>query len=92
MNIDERVARKFSELLAGCIGAENLKRAAARNAKGNRAGCASHDFCDANMVMAEAILAATGAAVDIQSDSDARLWGASWDIAREHGFYTNAQR
>jgi hypothetical protein len=42
--------------------------------------CASHDFCDANMVMAEAFTR-HGVEVDIDDDTQCALWGAAWALA-----------
>lgn len=44
--------------------------------------CASHNYCDANMPMADAFERATGRALDAGSDADAGLWNAAWDFAR----------
>ncbi len=48
--------------------------------------CATHDFCDANMLMSEAFTAVLGRDMDAGSEDDAALWNEAWDLAVEHGF------
>lgn len=43
--------------------------------------CATHDFCDANEAMAPAFAEVTGHEIDAESQADADLWGAAWDLA-----------
>jgi len=51
----ETIARKFGELLLRDIGLDDLKTVNRENAKDASPNiCHSHDFCDANMVLAEA--------------------------------------
>lgn len=45
--------------------------------------CASHNYCDANDVMAAAFKQVVGRPSDPSSDADAALWNAAWDLARE---------
>lgn len=52
--------------------------------------CASHDFCDANMPMAEAFEKVMGHELDASSDEDVNLWNDAWDYARRH--YIGDQR
>src|SRR5262249_10322342 len=49
--------------------------------------CASHDFCDANLVMADAFEEHVGRAVHVADDDpfaehDTDLWNAAWESAR----------
>jgi hypothetical protein len=60
-------------------------------------GCASHDFCDANMTM-DAAWTATFARPFLPdtddsepTDADVALWNAAWDMAREHSFFIEAR-
>jgi len=43
--------------------------------------CHSHDFIDANMVMAKAFAAVTKIEVDLRSSSQTQLWNRSWALA-----------
>lgn len=43
--------------------------------------CASHDFCDSNMVMDPAFRTIMGREIDPASEADAALWGAAWEGA-----------
>lgn len=52
----------------------------------NACACASHDFCDANMVMLEAWQEVHGRDPDPASDDDAYEWNRAWDAARAGGF------
>lgn len=82
------VAEQFLHVLGETIGRETLHVVRMRNmAEPDSDVCHSHDFCDANMVMVEA-MASLG--VDaLPEDSDGMpdevvdLWNRSWDLAKE---------
>lgn len=81
-----KIASAFSALVRRDLG-DNLPEIAARNARPDYQGaCATHDFADANMIMAEAFESAMGRAIDIASDADCALWNRAWDIARARKF------
>lgn len=46
--------------------------------------CHSHDFCDANMVMAKAFKQVTGKKYNLKSGDDGQLWNDAWTIATDH--------
>ena len=48
--------------------------------------CATHDFADANKIMAVAFEECFGRAVVIHDSRDIDLWNHAWDIAKKHGF------
>ncbi|MFN3261258.1 MAG: hypothetical protein ACE37J_11940 [Pikeienuella sp.] len=54
------------------------------------AACASHDFCDANMVMASAFERVMERPFDFGSETDMDIWNRAWDAARLSGFATTA--
>lgn len=81
-----QLARSFSRGLARTIGAANLSIVRSRNAIGRANVCASHDFCDANMVMDSAFRRVIGRAIDLQSDADCALWDSAWSAAKRAGF------
>lgn len=92
------IAREFAKLMLAEIGAENLASAVAENmadmAQGNDSTCATHNFCDANMVMDEAFHNVLGRgmylidedATEAQKDSDTELWNSAWTMAKHAGF------
>lgn len=92
----ELIADKFSELLLAEIGADNLRLVNKRNTTQEYAGaCASHDFCDANIVMDEAFRTVKGITIDensdeyfevMQEDANMVLWEKAWNKAKEKGF------
>jgi hypothetical protein len=43
--------------------------------------CASHDFCDANVVMAEAVRMVIGREVDHMNEADTAIWNRAWKLA-----------
>ena len=65
--------------------------------------CASHDFCDANIVMADAFEqhagrpvwlpcdAEEGTCTEAECDADLALWNDAWGIAKASGFALVAQ-
>lgn len=69
--------------------ADNLDEITKRNwsEKYSKSGaCATHDFCDANMLMAEAFESVMGRKLDGNSDDDMALWNTAWSIAKTMGF------
>ena len=94
----ESIAKKFAELLKKEIGDENLAETVALNAKEKSSGiCHSHDFCDANMVMAEAF---TAVGIDLdkdypdmtQNETITGIWGDAWDLAIKNKFWINEHK
>jgi hypothetical protein len=53
--------------------------------------CHSHDYCDANMTMADAFEQVVGREIDLQSDDDRALWSAAWRHALTHGLGQDAE-
>lgn len=85
--IVDQLAEAFREAIlaeAGPIKAAEIDR---RNKEPQYANCcASHDFCDANMPMAEAFEATIGRAPNPSNEDDAAIWNAAWDKAKTAGF------
>ena len=48
--------------------------------------CASHNYVDANVPMAEAFETVIGVEMDVQDDSHCKLWNEAWTLARAEGF------
>lgn len=81
---EEAIAAKFSAILREWIGEEKVAEVVRRNAaEPHPSICHTHDFCDANMAMAEAWERLTGRR---PQDCPERLWDAAWDIAKRAGF------
>jgi hypothetical protein len=83
----QTIALEFAAMLRQEIGAHNFITMRARNALPDYVGaCASHDFCDANMVMQSAWESVMGREFlphdRPPSDDDVALWGYSWGIAK----------
>lgn len=88
----QAIADKFVELLRRDLSPEDLGEVCARNATAAPGVCHSHDFCDANMVMAEAFYTlglATPVDIDYEinleletaHDAASKLWSEAWDLA-----------
>jgi hypothetical protein len=97
----EAVAAKFTELLAVEIGPENMAAVVILNqdtdaiekAQGEdeTMSCASYNFCDADMVMAQAFKALGLPQPDDLADQNERenawdLWVDAWTLAQRHHF------
>lgn len=83
----EKIARKFAEGLTEDLGAGTVAEIVRLNATPAYAGCcASHDFCDANMVMADAFEEVLGHALDAGDETHAALVNRAWDLAKNAGF------
>lgn len=83
----QALAYAFAAELRKELGDEKVAEAVRRNAEPRYvASCASHDFCDANMVMAAAFEQVIGREFEVGSEADAELWNRAWDVARESGF------
>jgi hypothetical protein len=86
----ETLAKKFSARLRKVLTPAQVSEAFSRNATETNPGvCHSHDFCDANEVMAQAVL-------DCGMDYDfleqhPQVVDAAWKIAKESGFLCEAE-
>lgn len=86
-----RIADEFSGLLLSEIGRAKFDDVIERN-QSDAICCASHDHCDANMVMDTAFRVVVGRGCtlpsDVESDlslasrerSDVALWNAAWNL------------
>lgn len=55
-------------------------------AKTRPGACATHDYCDANMVMDAAFHAVLRREPSVESDGDMDLWNSAWNLAKADGF------
>lgn len=84
MTLEERIAQEFINVLRTHVtDAEWSCILAANSAETDPRVCHSHDFCDANMAMAEAFRRCGLGEVDLQDDNMIALWNKAWDIASE---------
>ena len=75
------LAGKFLAILERDLLPKDFKEACRRNKTIAPGLCASHDFCDANMVMDEAWSATVDHEMTPSSTEDAALWSGAWEIA-----------
>lgn len=81
MALVQSVADRFNLILKDWLTIRQLAEVRRRNRTPDyTSACATHDFCDANMAMAQAIEEATGRPVDPEGDTD--LINRAWDQAR----------
>lgn len=90
----DQLARRFSAMLLEDLGKDLMARVNERNAQPEYAetdSCASHDFCDANMVMLAAIESFGFTDDDVfENDCDnplQKLWNEAWTLAKTNKFY-----
>lgn len=85
----DKVARKFAELMKAEIGIGKLKLVNEQDEDNTSNTCATHDFCDANMVMHEAMLHVTNidASDEGTTDETRELWNEAWDHAKRNRFF-----
>jgi len=82
------IARKFGYLLLRAVGNETYARIINLNLAHNDGSCASHDFCDANLIMEAAFRQydiELPDADDADADADLHaactdLWNTAWDL------------
>jgi len=56
------------------------------NARRDDATCATHDVCDANMLMEDAYKTLTGRSMDVTDADAARIVNDAWRLAKLRGF------
>lgn len=84
----EELARTFARKLREEIGGDKLALVVVRNRGTDaRSGCASHDFCDSNMTMAEAFEEVFSIEPDVDDDDDTDLWNEAWAMAKGADFW-----
>ena len=76
------LAHNFANLIRRLTTQEEFDTIRKRNKTIPPGCCATHDFMDANMVMADAFSALAGREMDLESDADTAMWNAAWEIAK----------
>lgn len=90
--IEYKISREFVRVLREWLKPHEWKEMRKRNATISPGCCASHDFCDANMAMAEAwerhkMQPPCGLEQDAtpqdhaREERNARIWGNAWELA-----------
>jgi hypothetical protein len=80
------IAHGFTRLLKQQLTIAQWKEMVAKNKTDPRyasGACASQDYLDANMSMAEAFKDVTGREPDGDNEDDAALWNKAWELARK---------
>lgn len=88
MSIDARtLAAAFADNVAAYLGPATLAEVNARNSApgAHPDACASHDFCDANMLMLEA-LEFFGVEFDPADEAQALMMSQAWSMAKAARF------
>ena len=82
------VAGKFSEVLRQWLRPWKLQKVVERNRnQRDPHSCHSHDFCDANMAMVEALASfGLASACDDFGQGSFAIWNQAWDIAKTAEF------
>lgn len=85
------IATLFVEQLRADLTVEQFAEMQNLNAVADKGICHSHDYCNANEVMAPAFAQVVGREIDLQSDADRGLWNDAWAYAMIHGLGQDAE-
>jgi hypothetical protein len=86
-----KLAAAFTRGLRNNLNTATLAAIDAENAARGDDSCASHDYLDANDVMADAFAAVMGRASKASSSADAELINAAWSTAKATGYATREE-
>ena len=85
-DLAERLAARFAADLKASLTVAQWRQMRAKNVEYGEGVCASHDYCDANMIMEPAFVAIVGRdpldEASGMSEADCELWSKAWDIAK----------
>lgn len=84
----DAIAEKFSELVRLALGTDIDDVIRRNREEPDGSTCASHDFCDAQLLMAWAFDEVLDRGCYPDSETDAELWRAAWKRAQTTGFGT----
>ena len=91
ISIEEKIglAQVFSEKVQETLTAAQFREAVYLNKVDGPHSpvCHTHDYCDANMLMAAAWEDFFGQAPDVASEADAAIWNEAWAIAKAADFF-----
>lgn len=81
------LSNEFSKVVNGHLSPAQLEKVKTINTSGQFPGCcATHDYCDANMLMAKAFENIFKRECDLQNDDDMELFNRSWDRSKANNF------
>ena len=80
-----RLASAFSACINNELTSEQMKHVRAHCAT-NNVTCATHEHCDANILMDESFRLVFGRHFDVLNPDDISLVNAAWDLARNRQF------
>ncbi|MEE8608977.1 MAG: hypothetical protein V3S55_15340 [Nitrospiraceae bacterium] len=88
---EHELPKTFHAVMRSWLTTDELKLVDHRNVGYDEIVCATHDFCDANMAMAEAWQTVYECSEDeatemVDTEEGARIWSAAWGSAKAHGF------
>jgi hypothetical protein len=82
------IGKEFSSILLRDLGIDVMREVIEKNSTEKYEGvCASHDYCDANVVMAEAFNKICGREIELGSEEDCFWWGEAWNYAKANSFF-----
>lgn len=87
----EAIGALFVEQLRADLTPEQFAEMQNLNSTADDGVCHSHDYCDANMTMADAFEQVVGREIDTQDDDDRALWSSAWRYALTHGLGQDAE-
>lgn len=84
-----RLAQAFGEQVQTAFGPAQFREICYLNKSSHASTsiCATHDFCDANMLMEAAFQATFGRESDVADEADAKVWSDAWAIAKAAEFF-----
>jgi hypothetical protein len=84
-----KLSAAFSDIVRRDL-AEHLEEIVRINedhkAKAQTGICATHDFCDANEIMADAFVLTFDRPIDLDDQDDVELWNAAWALSYDRNF------
>lgn len=83
------LAKEFCAVIAEWLTPQQMDIVRERNRTIAAGCCATHDFCDANMAMAEAFENLAGFEPDTADDDVSRIWSTAWNLALAAGFHAD---
>lgn len=86
------IAKAFGRIFREQVGEAKALMAVELNRTIGNHACATHDFCDANMVMLPAMTEVLGYEPALSEDNpkmadECRLWGEAWEIAKANDLF-----
>jgi len=83
----EDLAATFTAILRSWLTVRELDDIDATNRRRNDRTCASHDYCDANDAMQQAMNEHDVSDDNLaENEAACELWNAAWDLAKARGF------